>query len=445
MNMAVHKHLTIEERNTIYSMLSIGSTLTQISKALNRDLSTIRLEIMKHRISSRYVGIGRSYNNCVHRSKCEFRGSCEKCTRILEKNSCGRCTICNDLCSHYVADDCVRKYKKPYCCNGCKEINSCRLLKFLYKPLDAQKAYKDTLVSSRQGLNITPEELSQLTAVVDDLIKEKHQSVNSAISNNPDVFNISSRTLYKYIDAGLFDTRNLDLARKVRFSPRKNKVHHKVDRHCSENRLYVDFINYLEAHPNTDVVEIDSVEGIKGSSVLFTIFFRSCSLQLSFKRDTNNARSVQQVFDDIYLSIGHDKFTELFPVILADNGTEFSNPMAIENYTFTDNNTGKIISIPRTKVFYCDPSAPYQKGACERNHEFIRYFIPKGYDLAPYSQEMIDSMMNNINNYIRPEKKNLKSPASRFIFLYGEDVSTLLHISLIDPNDVNLSKSIFNK
>ena len=443
--MAVHKHLTLEERNVISNMLSTGNTLTQIAKALDRDLSTIRLEIMKHRIESKYVGVGRTYNNCIHRSKCEYRSTCEKCNKIIKKNVCGKCSVCNDLCSHYVADNCVRKYKKPYCCNGCENLNRCRLLKLIYKPSEAQKAYKDTLITSRQGLNITTDELSQLTSLVDRLIKDQHQSVNSVILNNPDVFNISTKTLYKYIDAGVFETRNIDLSRKVCLHPRKNKVHHKVDRHCTINRTYQDFLKFLENTPNVDIVEIDSVEGIKGSSVLLTIFFRSCSVQLSFKRDTNNARSVQQIFDDIYLTIGHDKFTELFPVILVDNGTEFSNPEAIENYIYTDSETGEFVKVARTKVFYCDPSAPYQKGACERNHEFIRYFIPKGNDLAPYSQDMINLMMNHINNYIRPEKKNLKSPASRFMFLYGEDVSTLLHISLIDPNDVNLTRSIFIK
>ena len=441
--MAVHKHLTIEERTTISNMLSTGNSLTNIAKALNRDISTIRLEILKHRKESRYVSVGRTFNNCKFRSKCDYRGKCEKCAKAIEGNVCGKCFSCNDLCSHYQPDDCIKKYKKPYCCNGCKSINSCRLLKLIYNPSDAHKQYRETLSSSREGLNITAEELNSLSLIVDDLIKNKHQSVNAAVTNNPDVFNISSRTLYTYIDKGLFDTRNIDLARKVRFSPRKSRVHHKVDRNCTVNRQYSDFINFISDRNETDVVEIDSVEGVKGSSVLHTIYFRSCSLQLAFIRDSNNARSVQKIFDDIYRKIGHQRFTELFPVILADNGTEFSNPEAIENYIYTDENTGEIIYIPRTKLFYCDPSAPYQKGACERNHEFIRYFIPKGKDLKPYSQEMINLMMNHINSYCRPEKKNLKSPASRFILLFGEEVSNLLNISEIDANSVCLNNSIF--
>ena len=271
--MAVHKHLTIEERTTISNMLSTGNSLTNIAKALNRDISTIRLEILKHRKESRYVSVGIIFNNCKFRSKCDYRGKCEKCATAIEGNVCGKCFSCNDLCYHYQPDDCIKKYKKPYCCNGCKSINSCRLLKLIYNPSDAHKQYRETLSSSREGLNITAEELNSLSLIVDDLIKNKHQSVNAAVTNNPDVFNISSRTLYTYIDKGLFDTRNIDLARKVRFSPRKSRVHHKVDRNCTVNRQYSDFINFISDRNETDVVEIDSVEGVKGSSVLLTIYF----------------------------------------------------------------------------------------------------------------------------------------------------------------------------
>ena len=32
----------------------------------------------------------------------------------------------------------------------------------------------------------------------------------------------------------------------------------------------------------------------------------------------------------------------------------------------------------RCRVFYCDPLAPGQKGACERNHSELRRILPKG-------------------------------------------------------------------
>lgn len=89
---------------------------------------------------------------------------------------------------------------------------------------------------------------------------------------------------------------------------------------------------------------------------------------LAFLRDYNDSQSVIDIFNRLYLELRPDRFMELFKVCLADNGSEFSNPSAIE----FDDQCNR-----RTFVFYCDPSAPYQKGSAERNHEFIRCFIPK--------------------------------------------------------------------
>ena len=422
-------------------MLANNTSLTEIANYLNRDISTIRKEIKNHVVVKETAGYGRNYNNCANRKNCDVKFLCEICTNKSHK--CCTCRQCNYHCSKYEPSFCIRRDKKPYCCNGCDTIHKCTLKKHIYDPSSAQKEYEETLSSSRKGFNITTEEVQALGVLVDKLIKGQGQSVNAAVSNNEDIFNISSRTLYTYINAGLFNTRNIDLARKVRLSPRKgNKVHHKVDRKCTEGRTYADFLAYMEENPGTDVVEFDSVEGKKGQSVLLTIYFRSCSVQFSFKRVSNNARSVQEVVDDLYLKLGHELFTTMFPVILTDNGSEFSNPKAIENYISINDETGDVIELPRTKVFYCEPSAPYQKGCCERNHEFIRYFIPKGTSFDPYSQSQIDLMMNHINNYVR-EKKNLKSPAFRFIFLFGEEAAKALGIQLIDPNDVTLNNSIF--
>ena len=124
----------------------------------------------------------------------------------------------------------------------------------------------------------------------------------------------------------------------------------------------------MAAHPDYPVVQLDSVEGKKGGKVLLTIHFVKAEFMLASLRDHNTSRSVTEIFEMIYGGLGHDKFTEIFKVCLADNGSEFSNPSAIE---FSSD--GK----QRTSVFYCNPQAPYQKGSAERNHEFIREFIPK--------------------------------------------------------------------
>lgn len=53
----------------------------------------------------------------------------------------------------------------------------------------------------------------------------------------------------------------------------------------------------------------------------------------------------------------------------------------------------------RTKVFFCEPNRSDQKEACENNHKYIRYVIPKGTNFDNLNQFQINDMMNHINSY----------------------------------------------
>lgn len=158
-------------------------------------------------------------------------------------------------------------------------------------------------------------------------------------------------------------------------------------------------------------------------------------LMLAFLRDHNDSQSVIDIFERLYLELRADRFCELFKICLADNGTEFSNPKALEY-----DRQGCL----RTRMFYCDPGAPYQKGSAERNHEFIRAFIPKGTDFEKYTQADIGLMMDHINSYCRESLGN-KSPYDMFAFLYGAEFLPLLGCHKIPPQEVTLNKSVFGK
>lgn len=51
---------------------------------------------------------------------------------------------------------------------------------------------------------------------------------------------------------------------------------------------------------------------------------------LAFLRDRNDAQSVIDIFNYLEELFGVETFKKLFPVILTDNGSEFSNPNKIE-------------------------------------------------------------------------------------------------------------------
>jgi IS30 family transposase len=156
---------------------------------------------------------------------------------------------------------------------------------------------------------------------------------------------------------------------------------------------------------------------------------------LAFIRERNTSQSVIDVFNLMYASLGAECFKALFPVILTDNGSEFSNPKSLE-YDAQGNR--------RTKLYYCDPCASFQKPNVELNHEFIRKILPKGRSFDDLTQGDISLMMSHINSYSR-EKLNDKSPFDMFSFLYGYDALEKLGISRIPANEILLKPSLLKK
>jgi len=350
-------------------------------------------------------------------------------------NRCWSCKLCNFSCEHYEPDHCFKLDKPPYVCNGCPDKHhSCTLEKKFYNAKSAQDEYKTTLSESRTGINLTEEEVQHLDVLFSPLIMKGH-SIHNVCVNHRDEAMISESTAYRLVDYGLLTARNIDLPRKVRFAPRKKKKTFKVDRTCRIGRDYEDYLAFVAENPGLPITEIDSVEGKKGGKVLLTIHFVKAECMLAFIRDANDSQSVINIFEKLYLELRPVIFTKLMPVLLGDNGSEFSNPKAIE----FDRQGNR-----RCHVFYCDPSAPYQKGSAERNHEFIRMFIPKGKSMDPYTQAHIQLMMDNINSY-RRESIGDKSPYEMFSFLYGQNVLDLLGCHLIPPQKVTLNRSIFRR
>ena len=432
--MAKNKHLTFDNRNTIESMLKHKTTFAKIAKAIDKDPSTISKEIRLHCYSKRTGGKYINYNACALRSTCDKSRICRNCHSYRKYKLCRSCSMCNKFCKDFQPISCQKLTKPPYVCNACSFCDHCTLEKRFYSAQLAQESYRKSLSESRSGISLSESEIKYLDELVTPLI-QKQQSPHNICVNNKDSIMVSERTLYRLIDARVLSAMNLDLPRKVRFSARKNKVHVKVDKKCRIGRDFDCYKTYMEEHPDTLTVQLDSVEGIRGGKVLLTIHFVKAEFMLAFLRDHNDSKSVINIFNYLYEILGSELFRTLFQLCLADNGSEFSNPTAIEY-------DGK--ETQRTRIFYCNPSAPYQKGAAERNHEFIRYFLPKGTDLANYTQADISLMMDHINSYGRASLGN-KSPYDMFAFLYGEDVLRILECHKIRPNDVTLNKSIFRK
>jgi len=429
--MAKQKHLTLDERFDIQNFLNQKYSFKRIGIELDRDCTTISKEIQNHVIYKKVGAMGHSYNACTHRFSCDFRLICVSCESTYKQRFCRFCKSCNSNCSDFIEERCKKFLKPPYVCNGCDKQRSCTLEKHFYHAATAHTEYRDCLSEIRSGISLSEPEIKHLDSVISPLIK-RGQSINHICANNADSIMVSESTIYRLIDYNLLSARNIDLPRKVRYKSRKIKRNFKVDKVCRTNRTFKDFELFMNDYSELPITQIDSVEGKKGGKVLLTIHFVKAELMLAFLRDANDSQSVINIFNKLYLELRPDIFMELMPVLLGDNGSEFSNPLALEY----DSQGNK-----RTFVFYCDPSAPYQKGSAEKNHEFIRMIIPKGLSLDFLTQEKVELMMNNINSYCRKSLGN-KCPYDVFEFMYGKDILNKLGCSKIPANEILLHPSL---
>ena len=99
------------------------------------------------------------------------------------------------------------------------------------------------------------------------------------------------------------------------------------------------------------------------------------------------------------------------------------------------------VFLRRTKIFYCHPSSPFEKGSCEVNHELLRRVLPKGTSFDDLTQEDINKMMSHINSYKR-KKLNNSSSLESFSYLYGDEIPTLFNITKIEAQDVHIAEDL---
>ena len=425
--MAKYKHLKLSERIEIYTLLSQGKSIRKIAKELKRDPTTIAKEIKKHLIIKETGSGGRHYNPCKKATSCKKRNQCDAKYCYSFCAYCGRCiTYCKDYEEHR----CERHSKPPYCCNGCPKTRSCQLQKKYYKASSAHNEYLKCLSERRKGFLISEEEALQLERVI-TLPILRGQSVHHVCNTHKDELTVCEKTIYNYIDGGVFELKNIDLPRKVRYRIRKKPKEYRIDIHCREGRTYEDYLNFMSKN-DVPLVQMDTVKGGIAGSVLLTIHFVACGFMLAFLRPANTSKSVIDIFDRLDKLLGRETFMKLFPAILTDNGSEFSNPMRLE----FDKDGER-----RTYIFYCERNRPDQKGSIEVTHEFIRRIIPKGVSFDKLTQDKVNLMMSHINSYNR-KKLNDSCPYKVFELLYSKEILNKLGIGYIPSDDINLTPKL---
>ena len=128
-------------------------------------------------------------------------------------------------------------------------------------------------------------------------------------------------------------------------------------------------------------------------------------------------------------------FGTIIPVLLTDNGGEFSNVFAFEN----DSNGNK-----ETSVFFCNPNSPYQKPHVENNHTLFRCIVPSGKSFDSFTQETVDLIFSHVNA-VKRKQFNAKSSYDLFAYTYSQALANALGISYVDPKKVIQSPQLLDK
>ena len=414
-------HLTLAERQMIETGISHGSTKAAIAKTLGKDKSTIGKEIKLHRVKSFSI----SYPlDCSLFPKCKNRNT----------------FLCNLQCPSYIQFTCKRRDRSPGACNGCEKYSRCHYDKYRYSASQADSEYRDSLVSTRLGINATLSQIKELGLLIQPLLKQG-QSVYAILQNHPEI-NLTEKTLYHYIEEGVFQNAGvsitcMDLKRQVRrklakkksieYSPRK-------DRSYLKGRTHKEYTEFKEMNPDASVVEMDTVYN-DGSNGPFLQTFKFMKYDFLFCI-YHHQKTSQTMLEGILLLesiLGEQIFNEEVMVLKTDRGSEF---ILAEQAEIRNDGTR------RTRLFYCDPMASWQKGSLENIHILIRDICPKETDLYALgldSQEKANRISSHINSYSK-KKLNNKTSFSVLKFFNKEMADKLISQGLteIPPDQVIL-------
>ena len=431
-NKAYQKHLTLLNREDIEKLLKMGFKFYQIADNIQKHPTTISKEILNNRTEHHPSNYNNKSNYCKYKNTCTLKNMCNSNCHT----ECRRCGKCNSVCPQYELDICTKLLKPPYVCNSCPTYAQCRKIKYLYIASEAQKKYELTLSSSREGINISEEQLQALDNLISPLVKQG-QSIKLIYRNHKNEIPCKVNCLYNYIDAGLLSIKNIDLPRKVRYKVRNKKQEKKKkDYSYRIGRTYEDFQNLLKEHPNIHVVEMDTVIGtVETGKVLLTLLFREFNFMIARLIPDKSSKSVKDELDKIEKVIGTELYKRVFKYILTDNGGEFQRPEELET---------SIDGSKRSSIYYCEPNRSDQKAKVEKNHEYIRYIIPKGTSMDNYTQTDIDLMMSHINSTAR-ELLNFAIPYDMASIYLGKKTLKKLNLKKILPDDIILKPYLINK
>ena len=278
-------HFTYEDRQKLNSLLNENLSFRKIALILGCSPSSVTNEIKKHRVY-KDLSVGTSKRKCFS----------------------------------------DRLIKAPFVCNGCDNLGNCKKSKYFYNPDVAYKQYKDKLSNSRKSIHSSKEGIAYINETISPLILNQGQTIDHILLSND--IGISRSTLYRYIDAGLLDVKNIDLKRRVRYviKKKKNKKEPRIKVN-KKGRKYLDFLAYIHTNKIEKVTEMDTVIGKRDEpKCILTMLLRKSNFMIGFILPSKEAIEVVKAFDYLEKKLGKGRFKTLFNITLTDYAEENTIP-----------------------------------------------------------------------------------------------------------------------
>lgn len=428
-----NKNLTELETGNIEFYLNEDKGYTEIGRLLNRTEATIRSEVKKY---SSYFGKQRKCSNCLNKDNCHQKYLCENIRDKIKCSQCKYCSLAVKICPNYKVDiNCELLKKHHHVCNGCNLHNKCNKVKIKYHAETAIKMHKAIQRVSRidTKADIVPQEFKDYLS---NLIKNgiSPDVILNTLPEKFKMFKVSTPTLYSWIDKGLLDCCNLDLRNKVKrreYGSNTTK-RNTIKGHQLNGRSIENLSNDEKEIRPLGIFEMDTVEGIKGGELLFTIMIPCFSLMLAYKIKNKNQEEIGKQLDILENKLGN-YFYIIFRKGIPDNGGEFTNFNILETSIHKDLNK-------RMEIYYTHTYASYEKPHVENNHILLRWLIRKGYNISLLSSEDILSVINRLNNYPRPNK-DYKTPLQLLEEEFGDEILHILDLHHIKIDKLNMKNT----
>lgn len=319
-------------------------------------------------------------------------------------------------------------------CNNCSQKNVCAKERRYYDFTHANNLANERKVKSRSHLTISNDNLKIIDAIVSNGV-EKGQSIHHIYISNPILSTICcEETVRRLCYKGYLSVKSHQLPRFVRYS--RKYIHKKepVDVKLIakyDGRTYSDFLDLTNRNSRLSIVQFDSVIGkYDDEKAILTITLPKYRFQFGILYNKlGGTNEINKKLACIFKTLGYDLSRKIFAVCLSDNGSEFARFSEIEKY------------VPGIKTFYTNPYKATDKPHCERNHEFIRYIIPKSSSLDNLAQDKVNLMFSHINSYVRKSNKN-KTPYDLVVKRFSKSFMIATGILKVKANDICLKPSL---